>query len=142
MPYASVADMTARFGATELIRMTTPEGQDMAAIDAAAVERAIAEADDLADSYLRKRYAVPLASPPLALTGAVCALARHSLAQGENREPTEQMRQARTDALAWLRMVADGTVTLDGLAPASTTQSGAQAADRSRAFSAESLEDW
>ncbi len=142
MPYATAADMVERFGATELIRMTTPEGQDMTAIDTVAVERAIAEAADLADSYLRTRYEVPLATVPLALRGVVCRLARYSLAHGENREPTEQMRLARKEDIDWLTAISAGRVVLDGAAPASLTQSGARTADRERPFDAASLARW
>lgn len=142
MAYATVADMIDRFGSTELIRMTTPEGQDMAAIDTAAVERALAEASDLVDSYLRTQYAVPLATAPLAVAGATCRLARYSLAHGENREPTEQMRLARKEDLDWLAMIAKGTVTLDGVAPAAIDQSGARTSDRARSFSTDSLAEW
>lgn len=142
MSYATAADMIARFGPTELMRMTTPEGEDMQAVNTVAVERALAEASDLADSYLRGRYTVPLVAVPLTLQAHVQHLARYSLALGENREPTEQMKMARADAVAWLKGVADNTVTLEGIAPASPTQSGAMTSDRERPFNAASLARW
>lgn len=142
MAYAAVTDMITRFGSSELIRMTTPEGQDMTAIDTVAVERALAEASDLVDSYLRTRYAVPLVAVPLSVRGLTCRMARYDLAHGENREPTEQMRLARREDVEWLGNIAKGLVTLDGVAPASLDQSGARASDRERSFSADSLAEW
>lgn len=142
MSYATVTDMIGRFGSTELIRMTTPEGAAMEAIDTVAVERALAEASSVIDSYLRTRYAVPLVAVPLVVVGVACRMARYSLAHGENREPTEQMRMARKEDIGWLEGVAKGMVTLDGVAPANPDQSGARVADRARAFDAEALARW
>jgi phage gp36-like protein len=142
MPYATASDMIARFGSTELIRMTTPEGQAMDAIDTAAVDRAIAEASGQVDSYLRTRYAVPLVAVPVEITGLTCRMARYSLAHGENREPTEQMRMARKEDIAWLEGIAKGLVTLDGVAPANPAQSGARSTDRARPFDADALGLW
>lgn len=142
MAYAAATDMIARFGSAELIRMTTPEGQAMEAIDTVAVERALAEASDLIDSYLRTRYAVPLVGVPLAVSGCCCRLARYDLAHGENRGPTEQMITARRQDIAWLENVAKGVVTLDGLVPASADQSGARLRDRESMFNADNLAGW
>lgn len=142
MAYATATNMIARFGAAELIRMTTPEGAAMEAIDTVAVERALAEASDLIDSYLRTRYAVPLVAVPLAVAGCCCRLARHDLAMGENRGPTEQMIAARRQDIAWLENVAKGVVTLDGVVPASTDQSGARLRDRESQFNSTTLADW
>ena len=78
MAYATAADMIARFGTAELIRMTTPEGAAMEAIDTAAVDRALVEASDVIDSYLRTRYAVPLATVPPSVPLDVSRLMRRS----------------------------------------------------------------
>lgn len=142
MAYATAADMIARFGTAELIRMTTPEGAAMEAIDTAAVDRALVEASDVIDSYLRTRYAVPLATVPPSIAGCACRLARHDLARGENREPTQQMVDARREDIAWLDRIAKGIVTLDGLAPPSVDQSGARLRDRCGAFTADNLRGW
>lgn len=142
MAYATTADMIARFGSAELIRMTTPEGAAMEAIDAAAVERALEEASSVIDSYLRTRYAVPVASVPAAVAGCCARMARHDLARGPNREPTEQMRRDQAADIAWLEGIAKGRVTLDGLVAASPDQSGARLRDRDSQFNAASLAHW
>jgi phage gp36-like protein len=142
MAYATTADMIARFGSAELIRMTTPEGAAMEAIDAAAVARALDEASDRIDSYLRTRYAVPLTAAPASIAGACCRMARFDLARGPNREPTEQMRRDLDADVKWLEGIAAGRVTLDGIAPASPDQSGARLRDRDSQFNADSLALW
>ena len=142
MAYATAADMIARFGSTELIRLTTPAGAAMEAIDAVAVDRALTEASDRIDSYLRTRYAVPLASVPSAVAGACCRMARFDLARGPNSEPTEQMRRDMDADVKWLEGIAAGRVTLDGIVPASPDQSGARLRDRESMFNADSLGTW
>ena len=142
MAYATAADMVARFGSAELIRMTTPEGAAMEAIDADAVARALDEATDKIDSYLRTRYAVPLASVPAAIAGCCMRMARFDLARGPNREPTEQMRRDNDADVKWLENIAKGMVTLDGLVAASPDQSGARLRDRDSQFNADSLAGW
>jgi phage gp36-like protein len=142
MAYATASDMIARFGSAELIRMTTPEGAAMEAIDADAVARALAEASDKIDSYLRTRYAVPLASVPSAIAGCCMRMARYDLARGPNREPTEQMRRDNDSDVKWLENIARGMVTLDGIVPASPDQSGARLRDRDSQFNADSLAGW
>lgn len=142
MSYATAADMIARFGSAELVRMTTPAGQDLGPLDTVAVERATAEASALIDSWLRGRYATPLVAVPLEIRAACCILARHSLAHGENREPTAQMTAARNEVMAWLRALAEGKALLADAVPATTAESGAMASDRPRAFNADSLRGW
>jgi phage gp36-like protein len=113
MPYATVQDMVDRWGQTEMIRLTTPDGTEMTTLDAAAIERAIAEASAVVDSYLRRRYAAPLAAAPYEIRRAVCVIARYDLSHGENREPGEQVRLQKKEVLDWLGEIAAGRVLLD-----------------------------
>ena len=116
--YSSIADMVARFGEAELVRLTTPLGADRVAIDGVRVAQALTDASGLIDSYLRRRYAVPLAAPPAEVTRAAAVLARYDLAFGPDRAPTEETRLARKDVVSWLDGIAAGSVTLDGAVPA------------------------
>lgn len=116
--YATVADLVAKFGETEVVRLSGGRSADGLVLDAARVEAAIGDASALVDSYLRARYAVPLASPAREVVLAVLTLARHELAQGDGRAPTEQMVEARKEALRWLERVAAGTVKIAGAAAA------------------------
>lgn len=57
MNYASVQDMIDRFGARELTQLTDP---DLVAVQAPAVDRALADAQALADGYVGRIYRLPL----------------------------------------------------------------------------------
>jgi phage gp36-like protein len=120
--HATIQDLIAAFGNTEIVRLTTPDGSEPAGIVAPRAHAALSAASDLADGYLRARYQLPPVPIPAALRDKVCALARYQLAHGEQRSPTEQMKQAHEDALAWLKLVATGTVKLD--LPAPSTNAG------------------
>lgn len=123
MAYASFNDMLARFGETELIRLSAPDGQLDGGGDRARVALALSDATALIDSYIRRRYTTPLAPVPPEIVAACCAIARHGLAQGEGRVPTDQMTEARKEALRWLESLAAGDAALpsaEQLAPAST----------------------
>lgn len=133
MAYATVQDMIGRYGETEMLRLSSVDGILPEAVAAAPVEQAIADADALIDSYLRKRYALPLATVPRVITNHSCALARYELSVGGDREPAEQVRNGRKDAIAWLSALASGSVSLEGAAAVSAT-SAAQTADRERMF--------
>ena len=134
MAYATVSDMVSRFGEVELIRLTTPEGQDATAIDVVAVDRALTEASATIDTYLRQRYQVPMDLAPPEIARATCMLARYDLSLGENREPSEQTRLARKEAIDWLTLIAGGKVLLDLAEIAAGDNSYAQMSDRPAAF--------
>ncbi len=51
--YATVADMTARFGETQMIRLSRPEDRTADTIDAVKVETAITDACAVIDGYIR-----------------------------------------------------------------------------------------
>lgn len=133
MPYATVQDMIGRFGETEMLRLSSVDGDLPETVTAAPVEQAIADADAIIDSYLRKRYRVPLSPVPQVITRASCVLARYELCVGGDREPADQVKEGRKDIVAWLGKVADGTVTLEDVAPIAAT-STAMTQDRERMF--------
>ena len=129
MAYAAVQDMVARFGQTEVLRLSAPEGQPLDVIDQDRVNVALADASDLIDSYLRRRYLTPLVTVPQAVLRACCVLARHDLAHGNGLMPTEQMTTARKETVAWLESIRDGKTMLADATP-SGDQSFAQVSVR------------
>jgi phage gp36-like protein len=131
MAYAAVQDLIDRYGEAELIRLTTPEGQDMGGVDRARVNAALADASALIDSYVRRRYATPVVPTPPELLRACCIMARFELAHGDAREPSAQMKEARKDVLDWLGKLRDGVVFLDTATPVSP-ESQAQMQARGR----------
>ncbi len=133
MPYATVQDMIGRFGATEMLRLSSVDGELPDTVNVVPVEQAIADADGIIDSFLRKRHAVPLSPAPQVITRASCILARYELSVGGDREPPDQVKDGRKDTIAWLGKIADGTVTLEGTTPI-VSSSAAMTQDRERMF--------
>lgn len=137
MPYASSADMIRIYGEAEMTRLSAPDNALDGPPVTAAIEQALLDASDMIDGYLRPRYAVPLVAPvPPAIARACRVLARHDLASGGQKTPSEQMVRERTDAITWLRDIAAGKVDLDvaAAAPATTVGSGATISDRAPTF--------
>lgn len=62
MAYCAQADIEEQLSQAELIQLTDDTGTG--SVDATAVARAIADADDEINSYLQERYTVPLAPVP------------------------------------------------------------------------------
>ncbi|CAN5130195.1 DUF1320 family protein [soil metagenome] len=133
MPYATVQDMIGRFGATEMLRLSSVDGPLPETVNVAPVEQAIADADAIIDSFLRKRHSVPLLPVPQVITRASCTLARYELSVGGDREPADQVKDGRKDTIAWLGKITDGSVTLEGTTPIVAT-STAMTQDRERMF--------
>ena len=114
MAYATADDMVLAFGEAEMVRLSTPEGEDMVGADTDRMGRQLDEASGLMDSYLRRRYQVPIAAVSPELRRCCCTLARYGLTFQGGTDPSEPMRLARKEAIAWLGEIADGKVTLDG----------------------------
>ncbi|WP_062497070.1 gp436 family protein [Gluconobacter potus] len=123
MAYASVSDLIQRFGERELINNTTPEGMPREAIDQARVGQALTDASALIDSFLNRKFQVPLQNAPASVVNACCKIARFDIAQSGATQPTDQMRLDQKDALNWLTLIAKGTVTLDGQTAANESSS-------------------
>lgn len=111
--YATVADLIARYGEDELTRLTAAPDADPYVVDEAKAAVALADASATIDSYLRPRYRLPLAIVPEILRRDTCALARYELHHGSDRTPTDQVKAARDEVMAWLRDVAAGRAQLD-----------------------------
>lgn len=107
MPYATLADLTARFGEEELIQLTDRLGAGV--VDAVVAGAALAEADAEIDAYLAGRYALPLAAVPQILVRLACDIARYRLATDT---PLEEVRKRYEDARRLLENLAAGRVTL------------------------------
>lgn len=107
--YCTPQDLIGLFGENELAQVAS---LSPGMIDTVKVQRACDDAGDLVDGYLRKRHALPLTAVPPILVKFSAAIARYELHLGGDRQPTEQVRQDRNDALAWLKDVANGKADL------------------------------
>lgn len=140
--YATVADMIARFGETQILRLSNPEDLTAEAVDEVKVETALADVTSIIDGYVRGRYFVPIAVPPKEIVRAACILARYDLAQGERTDPSEEMAKSRKDVISWLENIAKELINLDVPAAqpvGAAVGSGPRTSDRERIMSLDSL---
>lgn len=105
MPYATQADLEARYGAAEILQLADRDGDGM--IDAGVIEQALADAGAEIDGYLGSRYALPLAEVPQIVKVYACDLARYRL---WDKAASEEVRRRYEDALRYLRLAAEGRV--------------------------------
>ena len=121
MIYATVQDMIDRFGEPEMIQLTDPAEQ--AAVQPARIELKLQDAHALADGYLGRVYALPLAGcakpvgvgavqyvPPPQLTRIVCDVARYYLY--DDLAPESEVYRRFKQATAELQAIADGRARL------------------------------
>ncbi len=131
MAYATTSDLIRRFGQQELIRLTTPAGEDMDGVVTATSDAALADASALMDGYLRQHYAVPLSPVPADANRVCCDIARYDLSTGDGKSPGDDVKGRHTAALRWLADIAAGKVRLDVVALDAGEESFAMVKDRS-----------
>lgn len=77
MSYITLQGLIDRYGDTELMQLTDALGTGV--LDAAAINRAIADADAEIDAYLAGRMVLPLSPVPLALERIAAVMVRYYL---------------------------------------------------------------
>lgn len=107
MSYASQTDMIERFGEGELIELT--DRNHTGAIDAAVLDRALADGAAEIDGYLASRYQLPLTTTPTVLVRVCADIARYHLHDDNIPEPVEIRYKSAVDLL---RQVSLGRVSL------------------------------
>lgn len=132
--YATVRDMIDRFGEVEMIHLTAKTGEPAETVDVNAVTTTIGDVSAIVDTYLRKRYQVPLDIVIPEINLGVCKLVRYELSQGEQKTPAEQTKVARDEVITWLKDVAAGRVELDLTEVDPGTDSWAEASTREPVF--------
>lgn len=115
MAYATDADMLARFGFAQIVRVTDDTGA-YAAIDAARLQTRLDDAAAEIDSYIAGRVALPLDPVPQILVRIACDIAWYHLL-GDRGGDIEAARARYQDAIAFLRRVAAGEVALGDETP-------------------------
>ena len=111
MSYATVNDMTERYGESVMIGLTDLNRAGV--IDASKAELALEDASAEIDGYLG-RYQLPLSPVPKILTVYACDIARYRLATGM-RQGNEDLVSRYEAAIAYLKLVAKGVASLGGL---------------------------
>lgn len=103
-------------GAKRLVKLADYDGDGAA--DSGVVDDAIAEGDAMIDSYVQKRFSVPVSPIPNALKFMSARMARYYLEQRKGML-TDKAIQAYDNDLRTLRDVSEGIATL-GIEPLST----------------------
>lgn len=113
MPYVTLTQMISRFGEQEMIELTNLHEPDATAINVFNFEAAAIDAEAEINSYVGIIAALPLTSIPLVLSGKAADVTRYYL---DTLDPREDVRKRYEDAIAWLKLLADGNVNigLDG----------------------------
>lgn len=140
MAYCTKQDLIDRFGERELIQLTDRTNIPVSTIDDTVVDRAITDAEALADGYLAKVVALPLAPVPAVLTKITADVARYYL-HGKSAEKDGPIARAHAEAMAFLRDVSKGLVTLtdDGDAPKPAGGGQVQTSGPARVFTRDRL---
>ncbi len=112
MPYCAIEDIQAVLDSQALIRYTDDEDTGQLGVDI--VTRAIADADNLIDSYVSGLYTVPNPAPPL-LTALSVDIAVYRIVSRRGDAP-EEFRKRYEDALKRLQEIASGKAVLPGAA--------------------------
>ncbi len=110
MSYCTQADLEARYGAQEILQLTTPETPEAWEVDETRLGRALADADAEIDGYLTDGgYDLPFTAVPYRLVRHACVLARWYLYDDTRPQGVEEEAKLTR---AWLERVADGKVKL------------------------------
>jgi len=129
--YATCQEMIVTFGEEELVALTdrTNEGR----VDETIADAALARASDEADSYLARRYAVPVSPVPPALSAVVCDIARFRLT-GTTAQEADPITERYRLAIQWLERVAKGHADLPGVGLATAGGTAVQFVPGRRVF--------
>jgi len=124
MTYATQDDLITRYGEQQLVELSDRGEELTGEIDAAIISDALISASALVDSYVGKRYRLPVSPVPLLLRNVCCTLAYFELHRGRYADET---RVAYDDALRTLAQISNGTMVLD-VAGKEAASAGAQVA--------------
>lgn len=140
MTYVTKQQLIDRFGERELIQLTDRTNKPATTIDDTVVTGAITDAQALADGYLGKVYALPLAVTPPVLTRISADIARYYL-HGKSADKDGPVHRAYLEATSWLKDVSRGLVQIDadGVAPAAAGGGSIRAKPADRVFTRDSL---
>lgn len=108
--YATKQDMIDRFGEEQLIELTDRAEPLTGEINDAVLNAALVDASATIDSYIARRYKLPLGVVPAVLTSRCMTLAWYALHRGRH---TEETRADYMDATDYLRQLSNGTAVLD-----------------------------
>ena len=109
MSYATPENYKAYFTLRDAVGVTAPRGRGEP--DDERIAYHLKGASNRIDSYIGARYLLPLTDVPDALRDYCCDIARYLLT-GTERPCTEEIRLRYEDAMSWLKMVANGKISI------------------------------
>lgn len=139
MTYATQQDLEDRFGSAELLAIADRDNSGQ--VDAAVITLALEDADAKIDTYLAKRYTLPLAETPRVITSTAADIARFRLYAAN---PPDDVRAAFDQAMRYLKDLSSGAAELETPAGAAHTPAGkpVQTAAPDRIFTSDTLKDF
>ncbi len=132
--------METAFGAREVLDLADRDLDGVA--DAGVVDAAIADADDLINSYLRSRFALPLVEVPGLIKKCARFIVRYALSEDH---ATDRIREDYKQALKWLSEARDGKMDIGITASGDAVESVSGGPDHRagrEAFPREGLDAW
>lgn len=126
MDYALQSDMITRYGEQPLVELTDRNEPSEGVINTAVLQAALDDASSVIDTYIKRRYQLPLQTLPPALRQCCEAMAWFSLHRG--RYTTED-RDAYDDAIKFMKDVSNGIALLE-VAGAEPPSAAAQAVEQ------------
>lgn len=138
MTYATLQQLTDRYGAAMLVAVTDRASPPAGEIDAGVVARALADTQAMIDGYLAVRYRLPMAEVPPLVADLAQMIAIWKL---HPYSPDPKIEADYKGAIRTLEQIAAGAVRLplDGVEPAGTGGTGARITDRDRPLTAENM---
>ncbi len=145
MPYATQANLIARFGEAELIQLTDrpdrADPENAGTIDSSVLNQAIADAEAEINGYLN-RYTLPLPFIPPILTGIHCDFTRWRLYVFQMTDVVDERYKAGTK---YLTLIATGKIDLFSSAGVEIDQnesSGVMLSEPDSTFGRDSFSAW
>lgn len=132
MPYATRADLEARYGEAELVQLSDALGTGVS--DEAVLDQALADASAEMEGYLARYAGQPLTLPILNLYA--CDIARYRLWRDA---ASEEVRARYRDAIRFLEQVAKGAISLGAAAEAAVGENTVSFTTGQKVFGREAL---
>jgi phage gp36-like protein len=151
MAYCALADILDQLEEQKLIQLTDDENLNPATIDSedpdcadiiARIDKAIADADAIIDSYCEGRYTVPLSPVPNRIRQIDVDVAIYNLYSRRSGGGVPEIRSERyKEVIRFLEKVAEGKITLGASTPApANTEHPVDIAGNERIFTRDLLD--
>lgn len=139
MAYATLTDLEERFGQEEINELSDRDNDG--SNDVNVVDNALTDATDEINSYLARKYTVPVVSISANLKKTCCDIARYLLHEDA---ATDEVEKRYKRAVDWLKDLSSGKAVLtdangDIVTIAGTSTGGVQSFSNDRSFTDESL---